>query len=410
MSIISTEQNKQQSPSSVQSHDVVVIGAGPYGLSVTAHLMGKGLNVAVFGKPLELWREKMPQGMFLRSHWWASNLSDPRKQYGVKQFFEASNYTICYPMPIQLFIDYGMWFQKHVVPSVDPTYISSITHVGNQFALTLEDGREVVSTAIVMAIGPGYYQYIPEEYTHLPAELISHSYEHGDFSGFAGKKVAIVGGGQSAVEWAALLNEAGAAVDVVARRPIDWAEPHGEQKRSLIERLRAPDSGITPGWRYKALEVFPYFFQRFPQNKKERMVKNSHWPAASNWLQPRIMGKVTLHESCTATKVGETDKGIQLTLSDNTVLNVDHVMAATGYHADVSRLTMVHPSVRANIKTYAGSPILNPYFESSVPGLYFVGFSAIQSFGPLYRFVAGAPATAPRVARSVARQIGQAAH
>jgi FAD-dependent urate hydroxylase len=402
MSTTSIRQAIQTHRPYTQQYNVVVVGAGPYGLSAAAHLAAKGLKVGIFGKPLELWQEKMPKGMFLRSHWWASNLSDPQKKYGLKQFFEVSEYKICYPMPIQLFIDYGMWFQKHVVPFVDPTYISSIERNSKQFVLTLEDGRVVASSAVVMAVGPRYYQHIPSEFAHLPAELLTHSNDHSNFSCFSGKKVAVIGGGQSALEWAALLNEAGASVNVVARRPIVWAEHHGEANRSLIERLRAPDSGIAPGWKYRALEVFPYFFQRFPLDKKARMVRNTHWPTASNWLRDRILGKVVLHEGQMATKIVEDDKGVKLTISDNTRLNLDHVIVATGYQTNVSRVTMLSPCILADIKTRYGSPILNPWFECSVPGLYFIGFSSLQSFGPLYRFVAGAPATASRIAHAVA--------
>src|SRR6185312_10356063 len=174
-------------------------------------------------------------GMFLRSHWWATNLSDPQKKYCMKEFLATSEYTGNYPMPIQLFIDYGMWFQKQVVPFVDTTYVTSLERQGTQFVASLEDDRVVTATAVVMAIGPGYYQRIPTEYAHLPRELLSHSYAYHSFQPFAGKKVAIVGGGQSAVEWAALLNEAGASVDLIARRPIVWAEHHGEAQRSFIE-------------------------------------------------------------------------------------------------------------------------------------------------------------------------------
>lgn len=407
MSVTSISSDTPKVRASTQQHDVVVVGAGPYGLSTAAHLAGKGLKVAIFGKPLELWREKMPKGMFLRSHWWATNLSDPQKKYGLRQFFANSAYEIGYPMPIQLFIDYGMWFQKHVVPFVDTTYVSYIERDGKQFVVTLEDGRVVTAPAVVMAIGPGYYQHIPAEYAHLPAKLLSHSCAYNGFSQFVGKKVAIVGGGQSAGEWAALLYEAGALVDLIARRPIVWAEHHGEAERSLIERLRAPDSGIAPGWKYRALEIFPYFFQRFPLDKKARMVKNTHWPTVSNWLKDRVLNRVNLHEEQMTTKVEMDNAGVKLTLSDGTILSVDHVIMATGYQADVSRLTILDTSIISNIQTYQGSPVLNTWFESSVPGLYFTGFSAIQSFGPLYRFVAGVPATAPRVTSAVTRHVAR---
>ena len=123
------------------AYDVVVVGAGPYGLSVAAHLLGRGLRVAVFGKTLEMWREYMPKGMLLRSHWWAANLSDPRNEHGFEQFFKASKYKKCYPLPIGTFIEYGHWFQQQAVPDVDETYVSSIERQDDRFLI---DRKSVV--------------------------------------------------------------------------------------------------------------------------------------------------------------------------------------------------------------------------------------------------------------------------
>jgi cation diffusion facilitator CzcD-associated flavoprotein CzcO len=406
MSALSTLQDTSTSGSRTR-HDVVVIGAGPYGLSITAHLRAKGLNVAIFGRPMELWRERMPEGMFLRSHWWGTNLSDPHKKYGFAQFFQASEYEASYPVPIQTFIDYALWFQKNTVPAIDPTYVSTIERQNQEFVLTLEDGRVVETPAVIMAVGLRYYQRIPSEYPNLPTELLAHAYEHGDFSRYAGKKVAIIGGGQSAVEYSALLHEAGASVDLIARRPISWLGPDNDDPRSLIARLRAPNSAIAPGWKTWGLEAFPYLFQKLPLEKRVSIVKNNHHPGGSEWLIKRVIGHVHLHEGQTVTKMTESDGGVALTISDNTRLQVDHVMLTTGYEADVSRMTLLSPSLISEVKTHLGSPILNPWFESNVPGLYFVGFSSLQSFGPLYRFVAGVPATAPRVAHAVTRRLAK---
>ena len=390
---------------SVAHYDAVVVGAGPYGLSTAAHLLGRGLNVAVFGKTLELWRNHMPKGMRLRSHWWATNLSDPHKRYGFERFFRESKHRKGYPQPIEAFIDYARWFQEHAVPNVDETYVSCIERANDHFLLRLADGRQVQSAAVVMAIGLYYYAHRPEECSALPAKFVSHSCDHNDFSSFAGQQVIVIGGGQSALEYSALLHEAGATVHVVARRPIDWLSPDRDRERSLFERILAPSSAIAPGWINWTLEHMPYLFHRLPQSTREKALRVYLPAAASAWLRERVLGKVTLHQGQTVVRMEMVDGKVEATISGGDKVSADHVILATGYKIDVRRLKMIHPSLRAEIKTDTGIPILSRWFESSVPGLYFVGLTSLHAFGPLFRFVAGCKATAPRVASSIARKM-----
>ena len=405
MSVASDINKTQQSVDTAQ-YDVVVVGAGPYGLTTAAHLLGKGLNVAVFGKPLELWRERMPEGMLLRSHWWATSLSDPQKKYSFTRFFAQSpTYKACYPVPIEAFIEYGLWFQKHAVPNVDETYVSKIERENNQFVLTLEDGRVVRSAAVIMAIGVYYFAYRPSEYSGLSPELVSHAFDHSGFSRFAGKEVLIIGGGQSGVESAALLNEAGAKVHLVARRPINWLGRDDESPRSLIEQLKAPTAGIANGWKNWILEYIPYLFYRFAQPKKDRFL-NSHYNAAgADWLRDRVIGKVDLREKQNVTALQAAGDRVDVTLANGEQLHVDHVLLSTGYRVDVQNLSMLDAQLLSQVKTYDGVPLLSHYFESSVPGLYFLGLSSVRTFGPLYRFVLGNKAAARRVTAAVARRL-----
>src|SRR5579859_434036 len=407
MSIVS-DVEKSHPSAAVTEYDAVVVGAGPYGLSAAAHLMGRGLKVAVFGKTLELWRERMPKGMYLRSHWWASNLSDPKGKYSFARFFKQSaKYKACYPVPIEAFIEYALWFQKHAVPNVDETYVSSIERKDGIFELTLEDGRIVHSPVVVMAIGLYYYANRPAEYTQVPAECVSHAYDHGDFSRFAGKKVLMIGAGQSAVEYSALLNEAGAAVHLVARRPIHWLDPDRADERGLIEQIKAPNAGIAPGWKNWILEYVPYLFYTYPQERKDRYIKNNYQAAANDWLRERVIGKVVLHEKQKVTELVEADGGLEATLSNGEKIKVDHVMMATGYIVNVNDLPMLHSSLKEQIESDQNIPVLNHFFECSVPGMYFLGLTSLRSFGPLYRFVVGAKATAQRVANSVVKQVAR---
>lgn len=383
-------------------YDAVVVGAGPYGLSTAAHLHGHRLNVVTFGKPLDLWRNHMPKGMRLRSHWWATNLSDPDGLYGFERFLSGSRHKKGYPMPIDAFVEYGLWFQERAVPNVDDTYVSSLERHGAHFRLILEDGREVHSAAVVMALGLAYYAHRPGEFTHLPVPLVSHSCDHNDCTRFAGKTVVVVGGGQSAIEYAALLHEAGATVHVVSRRPLFWLAPDRTNERSMLERILAPNATIATGWPNRVLDTAPYLFYQFRQDLKDRFIHSHYTAAASDWLRGRVIGNVILHEACSVATLDAVNGHVHVTLSDGDAIKADHVILATGYRVDINKLTMIHPSLRAAIQTDSAIPTLNAWFESSVPGLYFIGLTSLRAFGPLYRFVAGCPATARRVARAVA--------
>ncbi len=405
---VSLDIQKREGSVPTAHYDVVVVGAGPYGLAAAAHLQGRGLKVGIFGKPLKLWREHMPQGMLLRSYWWATNISDPRKQYSLDCYFRENGQEAFDPLPAEILIDYGLWFQKHVVPNVDETYVETIEGKAGQFVVTLVDGRVIHSATVVMAPGLRYYTYRPAEYNHLPAELISHTSDHHTFDRFAGEQVVIIGGGQSALESAALAHESGASVHLVTRSPLRWIQGSGSfpEHRPLMQRIRNPKAGISVGWFSWRLEHFPYVFQRLPRSRKDKIMRGRgrFGPMGASWLRPRIEGKVQLHELQHVLEIKEADNGVMLTLSDGKSLKADHVILGTGYQVDISKLPMLHPQLLARVKTYQNAPILNNRFESSVPGLYFVGFSSVSSCGPLYRFVVGTDAAAKRVASSIVKQ------
>jgi lysine/ornithine N-monooxygenase len=385
-------------------YDAIVVGAGPYGLSTAAHLIGRSLRVGVFGTPFGLWRDHMPSGMFLRSHWWATHLSDRRHRYTFDQFARETNASLSYPIPRTTFIDYGLWFQQRAVPMVDPTFVSSIERHADGFALTLADGRQVTGAAVVIAVGVAYYARRPSLYDHLPPSLVSHSCDHRDFSRFSGKQIVVVGGGQSAIEYAALLHEAGAAVHVVARRAIEWRSADRTDQRTAAERIMAPRASIAPGWDYWCLDRLPYAFYHLPQRAKDRYNLN-YSSGASHWLRDRIIGKVSLHEAQTILAIDAKGDAAVATTSDAKTLRADHVMLATGYGVDLDKLTMIGPSLRRSIRTVDGTPLLSPWFESTVPGLYFSGLTSLGAFGPIYRFVAGCGPAARRVSRAIARRL-----
>jgi cation diffusion facilitator CzcD-associated flavoprotein CzcO len=285
--------------------------------------------------------------------------------------------------------------------------VDVIERKGQEYELRLVDERVVKSQAVVMAPGLAYYVYRAPEYDHLPVELVSHTSDHYTFESFSGKRIAVIGGGQSALETAALAHESGAFVALITRSPIHWLGGDSLKNRSLIKRIKSPKAGIAPGWVNWGFEHLPYAFQRLPRAKKDRLLRGRgrFGPAGAAWLKDRILGKVTLHESQPAKEIKEVDGEVELTLSNGETLRVDHVILGTGFLMDIKRLPMLHPSLMESIETYQGAPILNNRFETNVPGLYFIGFTSVSSCGPLFRFVVGTDAAARRVAGAVARQV-----
>ena len=396
-------------PSVATAHyDVVVMGAGPYGLSIAAHLLGRGLKVAVFGKTMDLWHNFMPKGMLLRSYWWATHLSDPQQAFGLDRYLHEQGLTIVDPVPGETIATYGDWFQKHAVPTVDPTFIQTIERKEEHFEVTLVDGRVVICSSVVMAPGLQPYVYRAPEYDHLPKELVFHTAELHTFDALAGKKVAMIGGGQSALESSALAYESGVQMELFSRKALVWIKSSAAfpEHRTLFERLYAPKAGIAAGWFNRIEETFPYSFPHLPQRLKDRFLGGvaAHGPMGSSWLKPRLIGKVPLHERVSVLQAQEADDGVLLTLSTNQTMKFDKLILATGYRVDLKRLAILGKALLPQIKAYNGAPVLNDRFESSVPGLYFVGFSSYKSCGAYYRFVVGVGATARRVAGTIAQR------
>jgi FAD-dependent urate hydroxylase len=394
----------------------VVIGAGPYGLSVAAHLRGKGVPVRVFGDVMSSWRLNMPTGMCLKSTPDASSLSAPEPGYTLTDFCQATGIrplTGTEIVPGELFIRYGQWFQRQAVPGVEPLRVEQLSRAGRRgFEVTLSDGSAFAAGAVVMASGLNGFAYVPPELAGAagpggpaPDGLVSHSSQHRDLSAFAGRDVAVIGAGQSALESAALLHEHGANVQVLVRGTTRWGLPPRPPRTGPLSMLPEPNSPLGPTWRIYPFSHAPFVFRYLPAETRIRLVRRVLGPLGAWWLRERVDGKLPVREGHRVTsaraEAGKLTLGVA-SAAGSEELQVDHVLAATGYRVDLARLSFVDPALRDQVRRVAGWPHLTTSFESSVPDLYFTSLAAAETFGPVMRFVCGAGFAARRISAAIA--------
>jgi hypothetical protein len=383
----------------MSSNLTVVIGAGPYGLSVAAHLRSRHVPTLVLGKPMEFW-EGMPAKMYLKSPWSASSLSDPRGRSSLDWYASNVKTSPGEPIPLPYFVEYGKWFLRNSAPDVDPTYVQSLTHKSGEYVMELADGRVVRAGRVVIAVGIRSFAHVPEFAASLPASLASHTQAHGDLSRFAGRPVAIVGSGQSALEWAAMLHEAGAEVELIARGPVHWVNRMFYD--TPARRIFYPPTDVGPpgiNW----LIAFPLLVRRLPPGLRFALHSRAVRPAGAKWLRDRVDGALRITPATPIRSASERNGRVRLELADGTAREVEHLFLGTGYRPDIAKIRFIDPALRQQLRTTNGFPILNQWFESSMPGLHFVGGTAGWSFGPLCNFVAGAKVPARQVARLAGR-------
>ncbi len=384
--------------------DVAVIGAGPYGLSIAAHLAPSGMKLRAFGTPMHTWRAQMPDGMRLKSEGFASRLYDPDGKYPLSRYCEERGIPyadVGLPVGRDTFAEYGQEFARRYVPMLEDQTVVALQQSGAEFELSTADGQEIRARHVVCAVGITHYAHIAPVLAGLPPALLSHSSVHHDLSRFAGRTVAVVGGGASATDCAALLAEAGAVTHLLTRRPaLRFHAAPGPRSRK--ERLMRPTTSLGHGWKQVLCAEAPLIFHAMPEKFRVSVTQRFLGPAPCWFVRGQIEAGVTVHTNARIS--GAAARGGRALLDFDTpqgsaALEVDHVIAATGYKVDLGRLGFMDDTLRRRIRTAAQAPTLSHWFESTVPGLFFVGAPAANAFGPLLRFACGAEFTAKRVAR-----------
>lgn len=392
--------------------EVAIIGAGPYGLSLAAHLRAAGVRFRIFGRPMQTWRT-MPAGMFLKSFGFATTVYTPDGRDDFVTYSRERNLEANEPCAIADFASYGIWAQKRQVPELEEVDVAEVARDGEKFLVTLANGESFRANRLVVAVGVTHFAESPAELKGLSREQASHTSDHSSYDAFAGKDVCVVGGGQSAFEAARVLVAAGARPRLLVRaQEVSFSEKMSED-RSLWERLRRPQSVLGPGLKNWVLENLPLLMHFVPDRWRVPFVKSHLGPQGAWWLRHHVVGKVPISTGCAIVAAVPHDGRLALRIRSEAggeqEIVCDHVVAATGYVIDVDRLPFLSANLRKAIHRIERGPALDMRFQSSIPGLHFIGFASSLSFGPLFRFVAGADYTSRVLTRAFRSQARTAA-
>jgi thioredoxin reductase len=363
---------------------LLVVGAGPYAYAAAAFAQERGISTRIVGRPMSFWRDQMPRDMYLRSgpdwHLDASGI------HTFAAYFEdrGMDPTEHDPIPIGVFLDHTDWFAERKKLAVEQIMVASLVKADDHFTAAMSDGTTITADKVLAAPGIAHFAVRPDWYADVPVARRSHTSELVDFDDLAGARVAIIGGRQSAYEWAALLCDHGAErVDVIHRHEtpafaeVSWAFLDGYVDQALAHR----------GW-WRGLSP-----------ADQQSIALEFWQVGrltlEDWLVPRLRADVVGSHPRTEVRSAESvgDGPVTLELSDGEAVVVDHVVFASGYRADLAAVPYL-AGVIDRISVVDGFPCLSPGFETTLPGLFVTGFAATRDFGPFYGFTKGCPSAA----------------
>jgi thioredoxin reductase len=376
--------------------ELLVIGAGPYGLATAAYARQRGIACAIAGRPMSFWKERMPPGMLLRSGFdWHLDAggNDTLVAFLDEQDIARAEVD---PIPVEIFLDYAEWFRRRRGLDVVADAVEGLERREGHFVARFRGGGKVAAAAVVAAPGLRYFAHVPRDHpvVALAADRWSHTCDLTRFEALSGHRLLIVGGRQSAFEWAALAAESGAAEVHISYR---HETPRFEVSDWSFVDPMIDGSIETRGW-----------FRRLPASERES-INRRFWAEGrlklEPWLTPRLEGApIRLWPRTTVTTCGVTQTGaIHAVLDGETPLEVDHVVLATGYRVDIARVPYLR-DLLSELETVEGYPVLNESFESSVPGLFLAGLVAARDFGPFLGFVRGCPLAARLIVEALGKR------
>jgi thioredoxin reductase len=360
--------------------DVLIIGAGPFGLATAAYAKHLGIDFIMVGKPMEFWKMNMPKGMYLRSacDWHL----DPENEDTIEKFLAIQHLTPAdvEPLSRDFYLSYTEWFQKQKQITALPVYVDRLDHAGNhQYYATTTEGDVITANNVVISVGFKYFKYIPPEFENIfPHDSYSHTCDLTDMKSMQGKRCLILGGRQSAFEWAALLVEAGAATIYISHRhkspaftasDWSWVNP-------IVDNM-----AHEPGW-----------FRNLATEEKDSLSKKL-WEEGrlkiEPWLEKRVMKdnvKLLPYTEIVDCKKLPGDE-LEVVFNNGTIITVDHIILATGYKVMINKVPfLAKGNILSKLAIQNNFPVLDEHFQTNLPGLFITSIPASQDFGPFFGF------------------------
>ncbi|MEH6937517.1 NAD(P)-binding domain-containing protein [Bacillus sp. JJ664] len=367
--------------------DVIIIGSGPFGISLAAHAVSSNLDYKLFGYPMDFWKNTMPQDMFIRTPHEFVSFSDAKNELTVQQFSYETGVELVTPLPRPIFVEYANWFSEKAGIEFTTELITNVEKKDEFFEVTSESGDLYLTKNVIVATGVEHYKYLPEFLIKFPTHLVSHTSGYTDFSKFKGKKVVVLGSGQSAWEAAGLLYRDGADVELIYRK--EGPNYAGSRENEIALR-----------------DLGDIFFNLSLEEKKEGWGQSPG--SVAHFLKPYVEGLVPQIGEVSIEQIKQiSDEDLLISLSNGLEKTVNHVIAATGFRINIEKAPFFDQELISMIEReedYKQFPKLNDSFESSIPGLYFAGPLSSHSHGPTFRFILGLKKTAFSIVPSIVRK------
>lgn len=365
----------------------LVIGAGPYSIAVAAYAKARGVETTLVGKPLDFWKTNMPRGMFLRSgpDWHL----DARDTFTFEAYVKMRGFTPAQikPVPLDTFLDYASWFMGQSDLVAHPAYVMHLLKSNGGYTAMLDDGSTLHAEKVSLGMGFAFFKHTPREVIEkLPPGSYMHTCDTVDFEFYRGKRVLIVGGRQSAFEWAALIHEKGAQEVHLTHRHATprFEEPNWDWVQPMVRRTLDDH-----GW-----------WRRLTTADQEK-IRHDFWAVGrlmlEAWLDARVhQPNILIHEKTNILGVNaRADKTYDVLLDDDSRFNVHYILLATGYRPNMHNVAFLDRATILNpLQTNEGFPALDTEFQTNLPNLYVTGFAATRDFGPFFGFTVGCPVAA----------------